>query len=335
MKTIVYSTHGFDRPYLEASSGSKHQLCFTRQPLNRLSASLAEGFEAAILFSNDNASSDILDLLYHGGIRFVVTRSTCLDQIDKNYATEIGIKVASLQDYSSRSVAEHAMALLLSLNRKIALGQRLMSKDDFRLDRLVGFELYKKTIGVVGTGKVGGHIVRMLKGFGCNVLGYDPDPNDRLAQETGLIYTDRDELFELSDAVILSCPLNRDNHYMVDSRMLKLMKNSSLLINVGRGGLIHTLDLIEALQAGDITGAALDVYEGESRIFFNYRGHIPVQDSVFNTLRKLPNALITGHQAFLTEEALKTMAIKTIRQLDNWSVMRQTGMISSKENLVP
>lgn len=335
MKTIVYSTHGFDKPYLESSAGGKHQLSFTRQPLNSLSASLAEGYEAAILFSNDSAPSAIIDRLYHCGIRFLIYRSTCTDQVDIEYAKNIGMKVACIQDYASRSVAEHAITLLLSLNRKIQLGQKLMAKDDFRLDRLVGFEMFNKTVGIMGTGKIGSHIARILQGFGCEILGCDPEPNQKLVKELGIRYVREEELLKKSDVVILSCPLTSTNHYAIDRRAMEMMKSSALLINVGRGGLIHTLDLIETLQEGKIGGAALDVYENEGRIFFNYRGHIPVQDAVFNTLRKLPNVLITGHQGFLTKESLKSMAVKTIRQLDNWAIMKQRGIISPSGTFIP
>lgn len=332
MKVIVYSTHEFDRPYLEEKAGSKHQLSFTRQPLNSFSAALAEGFQAAALFSTDDGSAAVLDDLNRAGIKYLTLRSTGFDHVDITYAQKLGIRVANVSGYSPHAIAEHGVALLMSLNRKIVLSQKLMDRDDFRVDQLVGFNLYKKTVGIIGTGRIGSVLAKIMHGFGCQIIGYDPSANKDLIKSVGMEYTDFATVCEASDVIFITCPLNEMTHHMFNKRTFDRMKESATLINLGRGGIVNSMDLLEALEDKRIAAAGLDVYEHEKNIFFKYHGYISVQDQLLKRLRNLPNVLITGHQAFLTHEAIEVLAEKTIENLDKWESELSPGCELTRQN---
>jgi len=332
MKVIVYSTHEFDRSYLEEKAGQRHQLSFTRQPLNSFSAALSEGFQAAALFSTDDASAPVLDDLYRMGIKYLTLRSSGFDHVDVPYAQSLGIRVANVSGYSPHAIAEHGVALLMSLNRKIVLGQKLMDKDDFRVDQLVGYNLYQKTVGIIGTGQIGSVLAKIMHGFGCQLIGYDPNVSKDLIKNVGMEYTDFQTVCETSDIIFITCPLNDMTHHMFNKRTFDRMKKTATLINLGRGGIVNSMDLLEALEDKQIAAAGLDVYEHEKNIFFNYHGYLSIQDQLLKRLRRLPNALITGHQAFLTHEALDVLAEKTIENLDKWEAELSPGCELTKQN---
>lgn len=318
MKVIVYSTHEFDRPYLEEKAGHRHELSFTRQPLNSFSAPLSEGFQAAALFSTDDGSAPVLDDLARAGIKYLTLRSSGFEHVDIAYAQKLGIRVANVSGYSPHAIAEHGVAMLMTLNRKIILGQKLMDRDDFRIDQLVGFNLHKKTVGIIGTGRIGSVLAKIMHGFGCQLIGYDPSANKELIKSVGMEYTDFSAVCEASDVIFITCPLNEMTYHMLNKRAFDRMKESVTVINLGRGGIVNSMDLLEALEDKRIGAAGLDVYEHEKNIFFKYHGYLSIQDQLLKRLRSLHNVLITGHQAFLTHEAIEVLAEKTIENLDKW-----------------
>jgi D-lactate dehydrogenase len=221
--------------------------------------------------------------------------------------------------YSPYSIAEHAVALLMALNRKIVLGQQLMRQNDFRLDELVGFDLHDKTIGIVGTGKIGSVFAKIMHGFGCKLLAYDIDVNKELIKEIQIEYVSFENVCKQADVISISCPLNTYTKYMFNKSTFSIMKKGVVLINTARGSIVNTKDLMEALDEGTISFAGLDVYENEKPIFFNNHSNKKIEDELFEKLRSYPNVLITGHQAFLTNEALEGIAAATMNNIDQWS----------------
>ncbi|MBK7884596.1 MAG: 2-hydroxyacid dehydrogenase [Chitinophagaceae bacterium] len=319
MKTLVYSIHGFDKPFLVEVADGKHELDFTEQPLNESTAHLAKGFEAVALFTSDNASAEVLAKLKECGVKFIALRSVGYDHVDLAKAKSLGIKVANVPAYSPYAIAEHSVALLMALNRKIVLGQQLIRQNDFRLDRLVGFDLHAKTVGIVGTGKIGSVFAKIMNGFGCKLLAYDVEVNEALSKETQIEYTTFENVCKQSDVISINCPLNADTKYMFNKSIFSKMKKGVVFINTARGGIVDTVDLIEALDNGTISFAGLDVYENEKPIFFYNHSDKKIEDELFEKLRSYPNVLITGHQAFLTNEALQGIAATTMNNIDQWS----------------
>lgn len=319
MKTLVYSIHGFDKPFLEKAAQGKHELVFTEQPLNEMTANLANGYDAVALFTSDNASEKVLEKLYAGGVKFIALRSVGYDHVDLAKAKQLGIKVANVPEYSPYAIAEHAVALIMTLNRKILLSQKLMNKNDFRLDELVGFDLHGKTIGIVGTGKIGAAFSKIMHGFGCKLIAYDIEENQELIHQTNISYTSLSELCKSADVISVNCPLNSETKYLFNKSAFSQMKKGVVFINTARGGIVNSSDLIEALDNGIVAAAGLDVYENEKPIFFYNHTDSQINDVIFQKLRSYPNVLLTGHQAFLTNEALQGIADTTIANLDEWS----------------
>jgi D-lactate dehydrogenase len=319
MKTLVFSIHGFDKPFLIKAALGKHELGFTEQPLNETTAHFAKGFEVVALFTSDNASAEVLAKLNECKVKFIALRSVGYDHVDLAKAKSLGIKVANVPAYSPYSIAEHTVALLMALNRKILLGQQLIRQNDFRLDKLVGFDLHGKTVGIVGTGKIGTAFAKIMYGFGCKLLAYDIEVNKELIKETQIEYVSLENVCKQSDAISINCPLNAATKYMFNKSKFSMMKKGVVFINTARGGIVNTKDLMEALDNGTVAFAGLDVYENEKPIFFHNLIDRKMDDELFEKLRSYPNVLITGHQAFLTNEALEGIATTTMNNIDQWS----------------
>ncbi len=318
MKTLVYSIHGFDRPSLEAAAAGKHELFFTGQALQTTTAHLAEGCEAVALFTSDNASADTLEKLQAAGVKHLALRSAGYDHVDLKKAKELGFTVANVPAYSPYSIAEHAVTLLMSLNRKVILAQKLMESGDYRLDQLTGFDLFGKTVGIVGTGKIGGAFASIMHGFGCRLLAHDTVEDHELKTKFGLKYVSLDDLCRSCDVISIHCPLNEATRYMFGEAEFTKVKKGLVLINTARGAIVNTRALIASLKNNTVSAAGLDVYENEKPIFFYDHRNKKIDDPLYNELRSLPNVLITGHQAFLTHEALNGIAGTTIQNLDHW-----------------
>jgi D-lactate dehydrogenase len=316
MKVLVYSSRPYDQPVLQAAAGV-HTLLFTEKRLNILTAQLAVGCDAVALFTSDDASAPVMEKLYAFGIRYILLRSVGYDHVDLAKAESLGIRVANVPEYSPYSVAEHAVGLLMALNRKLIQGQHLMSVQDFRLDSLKGFDIHGKTVGVIGTGKIGMAFARIMLGFGAKVLACDPQINPK-AVELGIHFLSFDELLKQSDIISLHCPLNSSTKYLFSAPQFNCMKTGSIIINTSRGAVVHTVDLIDALDRGQLGGACLDVYEFEKGLFFEDHRNEIIRDANFARLRSFTNVIMTSHQGFLTSDAINEIAQTTMTNLDSW-----------------
>lgn len=318
MKVKVYSIHGFDKPFIEKANNGKHELLFSELALTIDTVNMAIGCQGIAIFTSDKASANILEKLHELGIRYIALRSVGYDHVDLEKAKELQIKIANVPAYSPYAIAEHAVALILALNRKILQGNALFMKNDFRLDSLVGFDLHGKTIGVIGTGKIGVAFAKIMFGFGCKILAYDIDENQSLKSEISIQYVALTDLCSKSDVISICCPMNACTKYMFNKELFSIMKKGAYIINTARGGIINSLDLLDALDNGTVAAAGLDVYENEKPLYFKDKQGQKIEDTTFLALQNHPKVLMTGHQAFLTNEALTGIATTTIQNLDNW-----------------
>lgn len=319
MKVAVYSARRYDKSLLvkanQAADGQGgHTLRFLEDRLTAATAALAEGCGAVCVFVNDTVDAEVLALLAAQGTRLVATRSTGYNQIDTAAAARLGIAVVRVTDYSPHSVAEFAVGLLLAVNRKIARASARTRDGNFDLDGLMGFDLHGKTVGVIGTGKIGTIFARIMAGFGCAVLGYDRYPSPAF-EALGGRYVEVDELLACSDVVSLHCPLTDDTRHIVNAQSLARAKRASVLVNTSRGGLIDTEAAIEALKTGQLGGLAIDVYEQEANLFFQDLSSTIICDDVIQRLVSFPNVIVTGHQAFFTVEAIGQIMRTTIESI--------------------
>lgn len=324
MRVAVFSAKPYDRRFLDAANarqGSGHHLVYVETRLSAESTHMAEGCEAVCAFVNDNLDRACLDRLKDAGIRCVLLRSAGFNHVDMTAAHEHGLRVARVPAYDPNGVAEHAVALMLTLNRHTHRAHNRVRERDFSLEGLLGFTMFGRTAGVVGTGKIGQAVARILLGFGCRVLAQDVRPDDGLV-ELGVEYVDHDRLLAESDIVTLHCPLTDETHHLIDADAVDRMKPGVMLINTSRGALVDTQAVIDGLKRGRIGYLGLDVYEEEESLFFEDRADELLTDDVFARLLTFPNVLVTGHQAFFTEPALREIAETTIESLDDFAAGR-------------
>jgi D-lactate dehydrogenase len=317
MQVAVFDTHRFDREALEAANARYgHTLRFFEPRLTTETAALAAGFEVVCSFVNDRVNADTVALLQQAGVRLIALRSAGFNHVDLAAAADAGLTVVRVPEYSPYAVAEHAVALMLALNRKTHRAYNRVREANFSLDGLVGFDLHGKTAGIVGTGRIGAALLRILHGFGCRLLAVDVRPDPALATELGVRYVDLPHLWSAADIISLHVPLTPDTRHLIDARALAAMKSGVMLINTGRGALIDTQALVAALKSGHIGAAGLDVYEEEEAIFFRDLSDQVLQDDVLARLLTFPNTLITSHQGFLTREALANIADTTLASIE-------------------
>ena len=315
MKIAFFDTRSYDREAFDAANeGFAHDVHYFDTRLTRQTATLATGHDAVCAFVNDALDATTLETLAAGGVKIVALRSAGYNHVDLAAAQRLGIPVVRVPEYSPYAVAEHAVALLLSIDRKIHRAHARVREWNFALDGLVGFDLHGKTIGIVGTGKIGRAAARIFRGFGCHVLAFDAQPDLELAGE-GVTYVALDELYRRADVISLHVPLTPQTHHLIDAAAFAAMKRGIVLINTGRGALIDTRALIDALKTGHVGAAGLDVYEEEEGVFFEDLSNKVLQDDVLARLLTFPNVIITAHQAFLTREALATIAQVTLANL--------------------
>lgn len=317
MDVVVFSTKGYDRTFLDEANekgGTPHALRYIEARLTIESVPLAQGVPAVCAFVNDVLDRPVLEALAAGGTRMIALRSAGFNNVDLKAAAELGIAVGRVPAYSPDSVAEHTVGLILTLNRKIHKAYARVREGNFALDGLLGFDLKGRTAGIIGAGKIGIAVARILTGFGCRVLAYDPAPPAGL-EAAGAELVALDRLLAESDIVSLHCPLTPATHHLIDEDALKRMKRGVMLINTGRGALVDARALIGGLKSGAIGHLGLDVYEEESDLFFENLSDQILRDDVFARLLTFPNVLITGHQAFFTVEALTAIASTTIENL--------------------
>ncbi|WP_208277821.1 2-hydroxyacid dehydrogenase [Massilia oculi] len=312
MKTAVYSARRYDKTMLaQANVDAGHELRFLEDRLSRETAILAEGCEAVCVFVNDTVDAEVLGILAGQGVRLVATRSTGYNHVDAVAARRLGIAVVRVTDYSPNSVAEFAVGLLLAVNRKIARASVRTREGNFDLDGLMGFDLHGKTVGVIGTGKIGTIFARIMAGFGCTLVGYDRYPTPAF-EALGGRYIGVDELLACSDVVSLHCPLLEETHHIVNAAALARVKRGCVLVNTSRGGLVDTEAAVQALKTGQLGGLAIDVYEQEASLFFQDLSSTIITDDVIQRLVSFPNVIVTGHQAFFTVEAIGQIMRTTI-----------------------
>lgn len=313
MKLAIFDTHAYDREALDAANiGHAHDLTYLEPRLTRHTASMGAGFPAVCSFVNDRVDAEALATLQAGGTRLIALRSAGYNHVDLGEAARLGMVVVRVPEYSPHAVAEHTVALALSLNRRIHRAYNRVREANFSLDGLVGFDLCGKTFGVVGTGRIGEVVVRIMRGFGCRVLAFDQAPNPSLATDPGVHYTTLAGLYREADVISLHVPLTPATHHLIDAAALARMKAGVMLINTGRGALVDSRALIDALKRGHVGAAGLDVYEEEEGLFFRNLSEQVLQDDVLARLLTFPNVLITSHQAFLTREALANIAGTTL-----------------------
>ena len=275
-------------------------------------ASSAEGCVAVCVFVNDKVDRACLEVLSGSGVKLVALRCAGFNNVDLDAAKELGVSVVRVPAYSPHAVAEHAVALLLTLNRKIHRAYNRVRELNFSLGGLVGFDLHGKTVGIMGTGKIGRCAAQIFRGFGCEVLAYDPSPQDQWAEENGVSYVEMDDLFASSDVVSLHMPLSPESYHLLDAAAIAKMKPGAFLVNTSRGKLVESTAVIAALKSGQLGGVALDVYEEEEGVFFEDHSDTALQDDVLSRFLTFPNVLVTSHQAFLTQEALGAIAETTL-----------------------
>ncbi len=315
MKVAVFNTHKFEKEYLIKANANKHDLKLLDSYLTLDTTVLAEDCEGICIFTQDNGSAPVLDKLHEMGIKFIALRSAGYNNVDIAHAKSLGLRVVRVPDYSPNAIAEFTVAIILALNRKLIRSHYRIMEMNFSLDGLVGFDMNGKTVGIIGTGKIGRIVAKILHGFGCHILAYDATIDQTLVEECKATYTDLDTLFRQSDIISLHVPLMEQTHYLVNEAQIAKMKKGVMLINTGRGGLVNTQDVINGLKSQQIGYYGMDVYEEEEGLFFEDHSEDILQDDMLARLMTLRNVMITSHQAFLTDTALANIAQTTIENL--------------------
>ncbi len=316
MKTIVFSTKPYDRLFLEAANEEfEHELYFVEPRLSIETASLAHGFEAVCIFVNDTADAPVIARLAEVGVKLIALRCAGFNNVDLQAVEKHHLCVNRIPAYSPYSVAEYSIALLMTLNRKIHRAYNRVRESNFALNGLMGFDLHGKTVGVVGTGRIGCIAAKILKsGYDCHVLANDLFENPELV-ELGIDYVSLDELLRASDVIMLHCPLTPETHHLIDAAAIRKMKHGTVVINTSRGGLIDSTAMIGGLKCGKVGALGIDVYEEEEALFFEDLSEQVIRDDVFARLTTFPNVLITGHQAYFTHEAMSNIAQTTLSNI--------------------
>jgi D-lactate dehydrogenase len=318
MRVAMFSTQAFEQSFFkQVNREHRHELIFLEPNLSQRVASLARDCPAICVFVNDRLNSRVLETLQEGGTRLIALRCAGFNNVDLEAADKLGMTVARVPGYSPYAVAEHTVALILSLNRKLHRSVARVREQNFSLNGLLGFDLHGKTVGVIGTGRIGSLVARIMSGFGCRLLGYDQYHNpDCLA--LGMEYVELDAIARASDIITLHCPLTPETHRLIDAKFLATVKRGVMLINTSRGGLVHTPAVIEGLKSGQIGLLGLDVYEEEGDLFFRDLSDEIIRDDTFARLLTFPNVIITAHQAFLTREAVTSIAEVTLQNITDF-----------------
>lgn len=327
MRVLFFSSQTYDQDsFTSASPAPKIELHFQPARLTEDTAPLAAGHEVVCAFINDDLGAGVLERLAAAGTRLIALRSAGYNHVDLAAAKRLGLAVVRVPAYSPHAVAEHAVALILALNRRLHRAYNRTREGDFTLHGLTGFDLHGKTVGVVGTGQIGAAFARIMAGFGCQLLAYDPYPNPELLA-LGARYLSLPELLRQAQVISLHCPLTDDTRHLINAKSLADLQPGAMLINTGRGALVDTPALIEALKSGQLGYLGLDVYEEEAQLFFEDRSDLPLQDDVLARLLTFPNVIVTAHQAFLTREALAAIAATTLDNISRWAAGNPQNLV--------
>lgn len=315
MKILFFSAKPYDRQFFNKhNSAYGFQLEFLETHLGpHIVNAVGPGTGAVCVFVNDRLTKEVIQVLAEKGVKIIALRCAGFNNVDIEAARQAGIQVCRVPAYSPEAVAEHAMAMLLTLNRKIHKAYNRVREQNFSLNGLLGFNLHGKTVGIIGMGKIGQAFSRIVKGFGCKLIAYDPFADQ--TQYSDIAFAELDQVLAQADIISLHCPLTPDNHHLINADTISRMKKGVTIINTSRGGLIKTIDVIEALKSGQIGNLAIDVYEQEEKIFFKDLSAEIITDDMIQRLMSFPNVLVTGHQAFFTEEALDQIAAVTLHSV--------------------
>ena len=317
MRVAVFSTKPYDRTYLDAANRScGHELTYFTPRLTAETQPLSAGFPAVCCFVQDELDAGVVRSLAAGGTRLVALRCAGFNNIDLPTARELNLTVVRVPAYSPYAVAEHCVAMMLALNRQIHRAYARVRDGNFSLDGLLGFDMHGRTVGIIGTGKIGSGVARIMHGFGCKLIAHDMHQNPECL-ELGVEYCKLPELYAQSDIITLHCPLTPQTHHLIDAAALAQMKPGVMLINTSRGAVVDTLSAIEALKRGRIGYLGLDVYEEEADLFFEDLSNRVLQDDVLARLLTFPNVIVTGHQAFFTRDALEKIAAVTLANISD------------------
>jgi D-lactate dehydrogenase len=318
MKISFFSTQNYEQAIFDQiNQHHNHQINYLNYHLNPESIDAVAPTDVVCCFVTDFIDAKVIDRLSECGVQLIALRCAGYNNVDYSYAQQKGISVCRVPAYSPEAIAEHAVALILCLNRKIHHAHNRVREGDFSLNGLMGFNLYQKTVGIIGAGQIGTALARILKGFGCHLLAYDPQQNKNCI-ELGVNYVSLNTLLENSDIVSLNCPLNDHTRYIINYQTLAFMKPGAMLINTGRGKLIQTKAVIDALKAKKLGYLGIDVYEEEEQLFFENHSEEIINDDIFCRLQTFPNVLITGHQGFFTKEAVFNIAATTLDNISNF-----------------
>lgn len=321
MRIAVFSTYQYDQTFLSAAN-TVHELSFFVIPLNEQTAELTKGFDAVCVFVNDRINAAVIDILKANGVKLIVLRCAGFNNVDIQAANAANIPVVRVPAYSPQAVAEHAMALILTLNRKTHKAYNRIREGNFSLERLIGFDLYNKQVAVIGTGKIGKAFCHIVKGFGCHVKAYDIYPDASL-KELGVVYDTLENTLQGADIISLHCPLTDETRHIINQQTLEVVKQGAMLINTSRGGLVNTSDVIKALKSGKLGYLGLDVYEQEEKLFFHDHSEDIIQDDMITRLISFPNVLITAHQGFFTKEAMTEIAHTSFANIDMFTQQKE------------
>ena len=327
MKTTLYSAHRFEQEYFNKANSGKHDLIWIETRLSESTSLIASGSNAVCIFVNDDASENVLRNLKELGIHYLLLRSAGFNNVDLKAAASLGIRVARVPEYSPYAVAEHTVAMIMALNRKIVKAHNRIREGNFSLEGLTGFDMHGKIVGIVGFGKIGKCVASIVQGFGCNTIVFDPAARPSWKNEFNVRFESLETLFKESDIITLHAPLSPETKYMVNKESIRMMKKGVMLINTGRGGLVNTRDIIAGLKSGQIGYVGLDVYEEEQGLFFEDHSAEILQDDTIARLTTFQNVLVTSHQAFLTDTALEKIAATTIENLDAF----ENGLVCPNE----
>ena len=314
MKIACFSTKSYDKEYLSKAIVAPHSIVFFEESLNPNTVGLLTGFDGICVFVNDKLDNNLLQQIASAGIKAIFLRCAGFNNVVISTATSLGIKVYRVPAYSPYAVAEHAVALVLTLNRKTHKAYNRVKEYNFSIERLHGFDVHGKTVGVIGTGTIGLVFAKIMLGFGCKVIAFDPTESDD-AKQLGIQYVALEDVLKQADILSLHCPLNQHTRHMISTKEFSIMKHGAMLINTSRGALIDTKEAIEALKTGALGYLGIDVYEEEEKLFFHDFSESIISDDILMRLMTFPNVLLTSHQAFFTHEALTQIAETTYQNM--------------------
>lgn len=315
MKILFYDTKPYDKAFFKKYNEKYgYEIKYLTGKLNEESADLAKGYDVVSIFVNDVVDKKVIDILAQGGVKLIAMRCAGYNNVSLKDLNG-KIKVVRVPSYSPYSIAEYTMGMIMSLNRKIHKAYIRTREGNFSIDGLMGYDLYGKTAGIIGAGKIAQILIKIMKGYGMKIIAYDPYPNYEKAQELGFEFVDLDTLYKEADIISLNCPLTKETKYMINRNSMAKMKDGVMIVNTGRGMLIDTVDLIEALKDKKIGAAALDVYEEEADYFFEDYSNTVIEDDILGRLLSFNNVLVTSHQAFFTKEAVEEITRVTMENI--------------------